>query len=251
MCRPLWVVSAVKTGVILVQTALEQPEHVRRPVCDLITVTILDGRSAQLGHLRELFSANKDQYLYYNTDHHWTTDGAYLAYQEFCRQQGLTPFDTAAHQAVEVEKFYGTSYSSSRYWNAQPDTITYYALPNPLTVWNVSPTGQLSQLSTGDMYDYSKFEVYDKYAAFMRGNNGYSTIEGDGEGSILVIKDSYANCFIPFLTANYEKIGVVDLRNYNLSVDRLMESEGYEKVLLLYNFQSFKADTRLPSLNRQ
>jgi len=85
----------------------------------------------------------------------------------------------------------------------------------------------------------------------MRGNNGYSTIEGDGEGSILVIKDSYANCFIPFLTANYEKIGVVDLRNYNLSVDRLMESEGYEKVLLLYNFQSFKADTRLPSLNRQ
>ena len=207
--------------------------------------------AATILDLRELFSANKDQYLYYNTDHHWTTDGAYLAYQEFCRQQGLTPFDTAAHQAVEVEKFYGTSYSSSRYWNAQPDTITYYALPNPLTVWNVSPTGQLSQLSTGDMYDYSKFEVYDKYAAFMRGNNGYSTIEGDGEGSILVIKDSYANCFIPFLTANYEKIGVVDLRNYNLSVDRLMESEGYEKVLLLYNFQSFKADTRLPSLNRQ
>ena len=128
--------------------------------------------------------------------------------------------------------------------------ITYYELDNPLTVWNLSADGTKTVLSKGDMYDYAKFDTYDKYSAFMRGNNGYSTIEGDGEGSILVIKDSYANCFIPFLTANYAKIGVVDLRNYNLSIDDLMESEGYDQVLILYNFQSFKSDARLPNLNR-
>ncbi len=206
--------------------------------------------SAQVLDLRTLFGENRDQYLYYRTDHHWTTGGAYLAYEEFCRQQGLTPFDCDAHTAVEVPDFYGTSYSSSRYWGAVPDVITYYQLDNPLTVWSLSADGTKSVLSEGDMYDYSKFDTYDKYAAFMRGNNGYSTIEGDGEGSILVIKDSYANCFIPFLTANYAKIGVVDLRNYNLSIDDLMESEGYDQVLILYNFQSFKSDTRLPNLNR-
>ena len=92
--------------------------------------------------------------------------------------------------------------------------------------------------------------MYDKYAMFLHGNNGLSRIEGDGTGRILVIKDSYANCFIPFLTANYAKIGVVDLRNYNLSIDDLMESEGYDQVLILYNFQSFKSDARLPNLNR-
>ena len=206
--------------------------------------------SAQVLDLRTLFGENRDQYLYYRTDHHWTTGGAYLAYEEFCRQQGLTPFDCDAHTAVEVPDFYGTSYSSSRYWGAVPDVITYYQLDNPLTVWSLSADGTKSVLSEGDMYDYSKFDTYDKYAAFMRGNNGYSTIEGDGEGSILVIKDSYANCFIPFLTVNYAKIGVVDLRNYNLSIDDLMESEGYDQVLILYNFQSFKSDTRLPNLNR-
>ena len=206
--------------------------------------------SAQVLDLRTLFGENRDQYLYYRTDHHWTTNGAYLAYEEFCRQQGLTPFDREAHTAVEVPNFYGTSYSSSRYWGAVPDVITYYELDNPLTVWNLSADGTKTVLSEGDMYDYAKFDTYDKYAAFMRGNNGYSTIEGDGEGSILVIKDSYANCFIPFLTANYDKIGVVDLRNYNLSIDDLMESEGYDQVLILYNFQSFKSDARLPNLNR-
>ena len=206
--------------------------------------------SAQVLDLRTLFGENRDQYLYYRTDHHWTTNGAYLAYEEFCRQQSLTPFDREAHTAVEVPNFYGTSYSSSRYWGAVPDVITYYELDNPLTVWNLSADGTKTVLSEGDMYDYAKFDTYDKYSAFMRGNNGYSTIEGDGEGSILVIKDSYANCFIPFLTANYAKIGVVDLRNYNLSIDDLMESEGYDQVLILYNFQSFKSDARLPNLNR-
>ena len=86
---------------------------------------------------------------------------------------------------------------------------------------------------------------------FLHGNNGYSTIEGNGTGSILVIKDSYANCFIPFLTANYAKIGVVDLRNFkSIDPDALMEQEGYNQVLLLYNFQSFKSDGNLVYLNR-
>ena len=86
---------------------------------------------------------------------------------------------------------------------------------------------------------------------FLHGNNGYSTIEGSGTGSILVIKDSYANCFIPFLTDNYAKIGVVDLRNFkSIDPDALMEQEGYDQVLLLYNFQSFKSDGNLVYLNR-
>lgn len=209
------------------------------------------GQSARVLDLRGLFSAHKDEYLYYRTDHHWTSGGAWLAYTEFCRQEGLVPFDPAAYTAVEVPNFYGTSYSSARTWNAVPDVITWYELPSRQTIWDVTAGPEaLAVLSEDDLYNQDAFATRDKYAAFLHGNPGYSTVTGSGEGSILVIKDSYANCFVPYLTANYAKIGVLDLRNYSYSVDALMQAEGYDKVLILYNFQSFKSDGYLYNLNR-
>ena len=101
------------------------------------------------------------------------------------------------------------------------------------------------------MVNTEKFQSRDKYAAFLDGNNGYSVIEGNGEGSILVVKDSYANCFVPFLTENYAKIGVVDLRNFSYGLDSTIESEGYDQVLILYNFQTFIADNRVDVYKRQ
>lgn len=206
--------------------------------------------TADVIDLRSVYTDAKDEYLYYRTDHHWTTYGAYLAYQQFCTLKGLTPFDTSAHSSVEVPDFYGTHYSSTRYWNVAPDTITYYPLDNPMTVYQVNGEADFSTAETATTVDTEKFETRDKYAAFLGGNNGYSVIEGDGEGSILVIKDSYANCFIPYLTANYAKIGVIDFRNYAFGPDSIIEQEGYDQILVLYNFQTFLTDTKVIYLNR-
>ena len=92
-------------------------------------------------------------------------------------------------------------------------------LPKSATCWaEVYPTdGE----ATG-LYDTDKLTVYDKYAMFLHGNNGLSRVQGDGTGKILVIKDSYANCFVPYLTANYADIDVVDFRNYNFGLDQLI-----------------------------
>lgn len=201
--------------------------------------------------VRDILMDSKDDYIFYETDHHWTTLGAYKAYQQFCDSMGLTPFDIENRESVEVKRFYGTHYSASRYYAAMPDTITYYPLPNQLTVYDIKGENDFVPKSVTDLYDYATFDTRDKYGAFLYGNNGYSTIEGSGEGSILIIKDSYANCFVPFLTANYEKIGVVDLRNFSYGIDSLLEHEGYDQVLILYNFSSFKSDARLPYLNYQ
>ena len=103
---------------------------------------------------------------------------------------------------------------------------------------------------TENLINADKFATRDKYAAFLDGNNGYSTIEGNGTGSILVVKDSYANSFIPYLTANYAKIGVVDFRNFKYGLDSTIEKEGYDEVLVLYNFQTFIADTNLIYITR-
>lgn len=215
----------------------------------------LDGIFAAVGEtdsldLRDSFTAAKDEVLlYYDTDHHWTSYGAYLAYQQFCQMRGLTPMEVTESDYTTVPDFYGTTYSKALYWKSQPDTIAYLDLPNAMTVWNVSPTFELTEDFTATMYDKSKLEQGDKYAMFLYGNNGYSTIEGDGEGSILVVKDSYANSFIPYLTANYARIGVIDPRGFGLSVADFAQQEGYDEVLLLFNFQSFKESTFLSCLN--
>lgn len=208
------------------------------------------GESAAVIDLREPFTARRDEYLYFKTDHHWTTNGAYRAYEQFCARKGLTPFDRDAHEAVTVADFQGTHYSATRLWDVENDTITYYPLPNQMTIYNITGEAQYEPMTTENLINTDKFATRDKYAAFLDGNNGYSVIEGDGEGSILVVKDSYANSFIPYLTANYEKIGVVDFRNFKYGLDSTIEREGYDEVLILYNFQTFIADTDLIYISR-
>lgn len=208
------------------------------------------GETADVIDLRGAFASRKDEYLYYFTDHHWTTNGAYRAYEEFCALKGLTPFDRTAHASEDVEEFYGTHYSSTRLWNAKADTITWYPLENQMTVYKIIGEAQYEPMETGPLVKTEKFATHDKYAAFLGGNNGYSVIEGNGEDSILVVKDSYANCFVPYLTDNYARIGVVDFRNFAYGLDSTIESEGYDEILILYNFQTFIADTKVIYINR-
>ena len=195
--------------------------------------------------VRDPLHSHKDEYLYYRTDHHWTSLGAYYAYSQLCEALGLTPFDPAAHTALTRDGFYGTHYSKARTWNAVPDTITYYELQNALTIWNVTGPGQPTEGTTTGLYDTDKLNVYDKYAMFLHGNNGLSRVEGDGSGKILVLKDSYANCFVPYLTANYAAVDVVDFRNYNYGLDQLIADNDYDQILVLYSFDSFKGDPYL------
>ena len=197
--------------------------------------------------VRQTLADHKGEYIYYRTDHHWTSTGAYYAYQQLCTALGLTPFDPSAHTARTAEGFYGTHYSKARTSDAEPDTITYYDLPNALTIYTVTAPGQPAEGETTGLYDTDKLSVYDKYAMFLHGNNGLSRIKGDGtgRGRILVIKDSYANCFVPYLTANYADIDVVDFRNYNYGLDQLIADNGYDQILVLYSFDSFKSDPYL------
>ena len=208
------------------------------------------GQSASVLDLRPTFMADKDEYLYFKTDHHWTPNGAYRAYEQFCALRGLTPFDRSAHDAITVPDFQGTHYSATRLWNVENDEITYYPLDSLMTIYKITGEAAYEPETTENIVNVQKFDTRDKYAAFLDGNNGYSTIEGRGTGSILVVKDSYANSFVPYLTENYAKIGVVDFRNFKYGLDSTIEKEGYDEVLVLYNFQTFIADTNLIYISR-
>ncbi len=200
--------------------------------------------------VRDTLYAHKDEYIYYRTDHHWTTLGAYYAYLDFCRQSGKEPCNPDWEQAVQIEDFYGTHYSKTRYPLTRPDTITYFPMDNQMIEYKVTGDAVFEAQEPQGVIDLPQFHEYDKYAAFLGGNPGYCVIAGQGEGKILVVKDSYANCFVPFLLSNYEQAGVVDYRSYAYGLSNLVEKEGYDEILILYSLQGFAKDTGLVSINR-
>ncbi len=199
--------------------------------------------------------------LYYRTDHHWTTrGGAFLAYRQFCfvnAASSAMPADGVLAPGLAVTPdesllrsvpgYLGTNYARSRRPFTQSDTLEYYDFPYTLTVYKPDETGAIVA-QNGPLMDTEKLDAYDKYAAFMRGNNGYSVIEGEGEGSILLLKDSYGNSFAPYLAQNYAKVGVIDLRAFKAlgrTVDEVIEEDGYGAVLVLYSFDNFSTDDNM------
>lgn len=188
--------------------------------------------------------------LFYCTDHHWTTDGALVAYKVFCRETDRQPIIPEERTRRELEGFFGTNWSASRKPFSKPDSITYYDNSSRLKIYEVTGENQFSLSQETVLYDEDKFVSHDMYGMFLHGNNGFSRIEGNGTGKILIIKDSYANCFIPFLTEDYGQIDVLDFRNYGYGPDSLINSENYETILVLYNIESLFSDTALINIIR-
>ncbi|MBR6381079.1 MAG: hypothetical protein IKS07_05330 [Lachnospiraceae bacterium] len=206
--------------------------------------------TCQIVDVYQVLCEHRDDYLYYRNDHHWTTFGAVYAYVEFARALNRDPALPDWDNAAESDGFLGTHYAKSRYWKAHPDTISYFPTESVLTVMRVLGDAEFEEEKRTLPVNPERLEGYDKYAAFLDGNNGYSVLEGQGTGRILVVKDSFANCFVPLMEHAFERIGIVDYRNYAYGLTGLVEKERYEQILILYSFASLKTDNRLVFLNR-
>ena len=189
------------------------------------------------------FGAHPSENLYYKLDHHWTTEGASVAYTAWCASKGYEPVDLSQWKKIYVDDFKGTFYSATKVLYEESDIIEYYDMPHA----SVTIDGKVYQ----GLYDLSYADGKDKYGLFLYNNPGRLTIQStykDAKGSLIVFKDSYANSFLPFLTLHYETIEVVDLRYFHGDVTDLMKSEHYDEVLFLYNLVSFSSDTSLTGL---
>lgn len=198
--------------------------------------------------LRDKFkSAYSDgMQLYYKTDHHWTTEGAYTAYEELCKQLGITP---AAKEKFNVEAypgFYGTTYSTSGFWFTQPDTIEVWNNPdnteNNIGV-KITESGDTKEYNS--MFFYDHIDEDDKYPVFLDGNHALTEITNSNAkgGTLLMVKDSFGHCLAPFLAENYSKIVMVDMRYYKMSVSDLIKAENPEQVLFMYGVDNLATDT--------
>ncbi len=194
--------------------------------------------------LRDAFTERTaaGEQLYYRTDHHWNTDGAYAAYQVYAQAAGLAPVAKEEFDLQVVsESFRGTLDSKVLDSSGPTDTVTVpFALPE------VSITADGKNISVLEM---GKLLEKDQYQVFFGGNYGELTIEtGAGTGrTLLMFKDSYANCFVPFLLTHYDTITMIDLR-YNDGTWTEQIGTGPDDVLVLYEMSNFCKDMNLSTV---
>ncbi|MGH4122177.1 MAG: DHHW family protein [Clostridium sp.] len=197
----------------------------------------------------DTLNENKDKYIYYKTDHHWTTDGAYYAYLEFCKSSGITPKDVSNYDINEVNnKFYGTLYSRAGVKNIDSDIINVYL---PKTPEDILVNYIDEKKKSASLFNSSSLNTKDKYSVFLGGNHPIiktSTMNLNNK-NLLVIKDSYANCFIPFLTSHFSEIIVVDLRYFSDDVSTLIKDYNITDVLMLYNTNTFFEDDSILNIS--
>lgn len=187
-----------------------------------------------------VLDAHKEEEIYYRTDHHWTTLGARYAYEQYTkavggdlqRAQGKKKFRCIS------KDFYGTTYAKINYAR-QADKIEIYEPADKLRV-----VYNMGEKKTKTLYDVSFLKTADQYSVFTGGNQAVLEITGGIKNgkTLLLIKDSFANSILPFLAEDYEKLVVVDLRQLNVSGDRLLEMFSPTDILILYNSAQFAQD---------
>ena len=193
--------------------------------------------------VRELFDQHKDTQLYYKTDHHWTTEGAFLAYQYWQERTGKNLTANSASDLTTVTKsFRGSLYSKILDYDSAYDEIK--VLNTLDTEYTVIADGE----DIGGIYQQDKLSEKDKYAYFMGGNYGEAVIhneEAKDKGNLLLIKDSFANTMIPMLSADYENIYMIDLRYFAGHIPTYMKENNISEIMVLYNISNFISDKNI------
>lgn len=190
--------------------------------------------------LRQTLSTNAAD-MYYRTDHHWTTQGAQTAYGAWCTATGHTMRDWKLETVSTT--FRGTLYSKVLLPDSAADTV---AIVPGAAIRSMDCDGEVFD----SLYSMEALEEKDNYKVFMGGNYAKVVIDTGAETgkSLLVVKDSFANSFLPFLVEDYDTITVLDLRYFREDVQALANDA--TDILVLYELTNFAADTDLYKLNK-
>lgn len=211
--------------------------------------TIFDAAVAAKGDmtfidLREIFKADKDTtQLYYKTDHHLTSAGAYEMYEVYAASAGLTP--RTEYRIETTADFYGTGYSRSGYWLSDSDAIELWHNDDLAVTVEIYENSPEPVLTSDSVFFPARLEEADKYPVFLDGNHALTKITNPNAtgGKLLIVKDSFAHCFTGFLAEHYSEIYMVDMRYYRQSVSALVAENGIDEVLFLYGTENLSTES--------
>ncbi len=210
-----------------------------RPDGDVIFDLMKDNVSDESGFVNTLSPLREryenGEYVYYRTDHHWTTHGAYYTYRDIMKQLGKEDkiLPISEFEIEKVEDFSGTTAARANFPFYKKDVLEIWHLPDD-NEYEVTVDGE----KLSGFYERSHLETSDKYSVFLDGTHNLTKISKKGEAreTLLVAKDSFANCLIPFLAREYD-IVAVDLKS-NLNISAAAEEHGADAVLIVYNTEN-------------
>lgn len=189
---------------------------------------------------------HKTEKIYYKTDHHWTTLGAFYAFQAAAPSLGIDGELSGKYVSYTVsDSFNGMLASKSGVNLGEKEQIDIYVPTEEDTDLIVDYVDE-GKRSTS-LYDSSKLKEKDQYTVFLGGNSSLLDIRTVSTSTkrLLLVKDSFANSFIPFLTPYYREIVVVDPRYYSGTINDLMDSYRISEVLFLYSGNTFFKDNNI------
>lgn len=198
--------------------------------------------------VEETLKKHKSEEIYYHTDHHWTTLGAYYGYQALARTMKYNTSKAPVMKPYAVtNSFNGTLSATSGYETGYKEPMYIYAPEDLKKAPQIVVNNVDEKKKTATLYDTSKLKEKDKYALFLGGNYPILDIRttADTTDRLLLIKDSYANSVIPFLTSYYREIIVIDPRYYYDNINDIMEKNKITSVLFLYNGNTFVQDNSI------
>ncbi len=190
---------------------------------------------------------HRDEYIYYRTDHHWTSLGAYYGYERFCEAKGIMPITTERRETADFGDFLGSFYNDtnkSKKMEKHPDKLKVY---KPISAdLSLKYTSQKGSTAKWDViHDVSDYPIAIKYSAFIAGDNPYTVIKNnslaDGS-SCVVVKESFGNALVPYLTDHYETIYVIDYRYWEGDLASLAKEKKVDDVIFANNLSMIRSD---------
>lgn len=204
--------------------------------------------------------AHRDEYLYFRTDHHWTALGAYYTYSDFMKAKGIEPTPITSFTESQFPGFLGSFYNTTGKnprLAANPDTVFAYNSPN-------APQMTITSIANNQPYSATYPVIRDgnamgqgsKYLSFLGGDIPFSVITNESieENSVCtVVKESFGNCFVPFLTENYRTVYVIDYRYFSQvdprGIQQFVLESGTSDLVFINNISATRNASLINTLN--
>jgi len=247
--------NGVRTTVMLVPTQSMirshmlppfAPEADQRGMLDEAASTLAG--SAVFIDVSDRLLSHRDEYIFYKTDHHWTSLGAYYSYNSMRSQLGRREksIDNFRLELLTTE-FYGTTWSKASLYSVPPDTIIAYISRDVAEIGALHIEYGDGESFSNSFYECSFLDTKDKFSVFLNGNHSVTRITTGKENGrrLLVVKDSFANNFTQFLISDYEEVILLDPRYFRESYAQFAVDNDITDMLVLYSLKGFASDANL------
>lgn len=199
----------------------------------------------------KLFEHNMED-IYYRTDHHWTSLGAYYGYVSICDKLGLSTIDLEDFNVEVIDNKFSGTIQSKVNLDFGYDILYKYTVKGLQPKYKRVVDENFNDVSDS-LYDESKLKTKEKYAVYIGGNSAITRIYSENikedKGRLLLIKDSYSHSLVPFLTNHYSEIVLIDLRYFNMSLNQFLQEENeFNDILLIWNLANFVENRTLIKL---